>query len=1000
MILRSRDCAFLSYMKPIPQILLLGLASSALASEVKESRDSAWTPEQSQKAFVIDEAYEIQLVASEPLIVDPVEIAWSASGDLYVAEMRDYPLGGPDGKPISRIQKLKDTDNDGQMDQAVTFAGNLDHAQGLTPFRGGLIVTTRTQVLWLKDTNGDGVADVKQSLIEGFNPSFSQLQVSSPRWGLDGHLYLNNGLDTKEIYPNESEEKLNAARHNLRWDPWNKKLHIASGFGQFGAGFDDWGHHFDSSNRSPVMFAVLPYEGFSKFPGHTLSTDWENIAPFGPASRVYPLQITHTTSDAHAGTNTSACGVNVYRGNLLPDLKGRVYTCDPTGQLITEFEVPQANGSSLITKRTMINKEFIRSKDEWFRPVNVTTGPDGALYICDIYRQYIDHARFFPDEFLATANIRSGENQGRIWRVVPKGSKLKTLQQDLEKKSPAEWVALLNHDNAWQRENAQRLLLESTPSAEIAKAIQSLIEKSDTSAVGKLHGLWTLAAWLDKEPALKQNLSLDFTKILPSDKEKYASEILENVVLVQARYPQLFSELPKLLFTHAYQKGNARSQMLYLALVENKDSAKAELEVLEKSPTLLEDTWIQGIAMGRFQASSADILDLLLKANFFAKNTAEKRGLLLQLTKAALASKNAEQHKKLFTVIGNFDSKNEAWWQYTMLQGLAEGLPLSGLKSKSLTSFIAEPAENHEGSAGKSKELLALAEAIFKQPSSKPLVLEAAVPLMLYLPANSREAALKNTLSQNPSPEVSRASLTVLRKIGLEKLAPMLYEILPSTGPSLKQEIITLLTSNPKTVKTLFEKMVAKEVPSSLVDAETRWRYLVSKDPEILALAQQLFKKPSDNREKVIEQYRDVADKTGDAAKGKLVFQQNCMVCHSFQGEGIAVGPDISDVKAKDKIALLNDILDPNRMIEARWMGYQVNTTDGRILVGIVQSESGGNVVLTMPGGITESIPVAQIASQKSLDMSLMPVGLEGNITPENMADLLSFLRHESPNSK
>ncbi|RYD33444.1 MAG: hypothetical protein EOP86_13400, partial [Verrucomicrobiaceae bacterium] len=360
-------------------------AAPVLAASAEE-RETAWPPERTLASIEIDGPYEVRLAAAEPLVRDPVEMCWDAAGRCYVADMIDYPLGSPDGIPLSRVQQLIDDDHDGKFDRAVTFADRLDHVQGLLPHQGGLIATTRTQVLFLKDTDGDGVADVRKPLMAGFNPSFSQLQVSSPRWGLDGEVYFNNGLDSAQIYPVAEDgvakgETVAAAGSNLRWNPDTGQLHRAAGFGQYGGGFDDWGRHFCSSNRSPVMFAVVPLETLTGSNTAPPRAPWENIAPFGPDSRVYPLQITHTTSDAHSGTNTSACGLGVYRAHLMPELSGDIFVCDPTGQLITRFRKPVAAGGSLTTSRVGTQTEFFRSRDEWCRPVNITTGPDGALYV-------------------------------------------------------------------------------------------------------------------------------------------------------------------------------------------------------------------------------------------------------------------------------------------------------------------------------------------------------------------------------------------------------------------------------------------------------------------------------------------------------------------------------------------------------------------------------------------------------------------------------------------
>jgi putative heme-binding domain-containing protein len=202
-----------------------------------------------------------------------------------------------------------------------------------------------------------------------------------------------------------------------------------------------------------------------------------------------------------------------------------------------------------------------------------------------------------------------------------------------------------------------------------------------------------------------------------------------------------------------------------------------------------------------------------------------------------------------------------------------------------------------------------------------------------------------------------------------------------------------MLTSG-KTVKDFFERIDRGEVPKAFVDAETRWRYLRPNQP-LHDLAVKIFGSPSTDRAAVITSYADAAKLKGDATKGHQIFSTICIACHRLKGEGVDVAPDITDVRIKEKEALLSDILDPNRMVEARWMAYQIDTKDGRMVSGIVAAETSGEVTVKMAGGVTEVVPRGTIAKMKCLDASLMPVGLEAGISKEQMADLLAFLKGE-----
>ena len=826
--------------------------------DVRAGQDKPMTAEESQKLIQLDGPYEVQLVASEPLIFDPAEITWDAKGRMYVAEIRDYPFPkNPNDPPISRINQLIDDDGDGKMDRSVIFADKMDHVQGLLPYKDGLIATTRTEVLFVKDSDGDGKADVIESLIKGFNPRHAQLQVSAPRWGLDGCVHFNNGLDAKEIYPAASpKEIVEVPRSNFKWDPRTGKIAPTGGVGQYGGAFDDWGHHFYCSNRNPIMFTVMPYEAMTRNPHAGITENWENIAPYGAESRVYPLKITHTTADAHAGTNTAACGLGVYRGDLMPELKNNIFVCDPTGQLVTRYKV-EPNGASLKATRVGKNTEFFRSGDEWCRPVNVTTGPDGALYICDMYRHWIDHARFFPEEFVKTHDMREGENQGRIWRIVPKGTKK---------------------------------LVTQTP--------------------GKYHDV-PVVGW--------------------------GNEVLAN-------HPE------RAAFLNAQQVTDA--------------STLADL--LSKHP---EDAW-----MAKMVASSGDkklgtILSLL-GDSFFGSFSETKVATIRMLVGAAMADSEPEDVKALLSLLQREPGKL-LWWKPAVLQGLAK-LP-----------------KGHDDAAKEIAALQSRVDEVIADAKSTLGQKLAVLPLLGQRKWDKVQPILKDLLTTTQPAELTTAALALLKKFSIKSTEPFIYELLPQASPAIKGQLVAVLAAGAPLE--LLKRMERGEIPLALVDVEKRWGLQRGKG-ELRDLAVKLFGQPSADRAAVIASYMDCTKKLGDAAKGKAVFQTICIACHKIGDIGQEVGPPLADVKAKPPEGLLSDILDPNRMFEARWSAYQIETKDGKQLMGLVTGETTEAVTLTMMGGTKEIVQRSNVKEMKSLDRSLMPVGVEAGISKEQMSDLLAYL--------
>jgi putative membrane-bound dehydrogenase-like protein len=843
-------------------------ASGGSDIEVRHGQERPLSPAESMALIQLDGPYEVQLVASEPLVLDPVEVTWDAQGRMFVAEMRDYPLGPPKpGDPwLSQVSLLSDENGDGKMDKSVVFADHLDNVQGLLPYDGGLIATTRSQILFLKDTDGDGKADVQRPLIKGFNPRHSQLQVSSPRWGPDGWVHFNNGLDAKEIYPADAPDKVvGVPGSNFRWNPQTNEIQPTGGKGQYGGAFDDWGHHFYCSNRNPLMFTVMPYEAMLRNPQAGITQVHEDIATPGAETRVYPLKITHTTADAHAGTNTACSGLGVYRGDWMPELKNNVLVPDPTGQLITRYRI-EPHGSSLKATRVGERTEFFRSGDEWCRPVNVTTGPDGAIYVCDIYRRWIDHARFFPEEFVKANDMRQGEQQGRIWRIVPKG-----------------------------QGQAPKVM------------------------AGRYHDI-PAVGWGD-QPA-----------------------------------------------EHA-------ERTTFLKVPELKDAA-ALAAVLTVHP---DDPWMAKQVASVASQKMGQTLSLL-GDNFFANFSEPRSATLRTFAAGSLADADPADLKATLSLLQK-QPGTLLWWKPALLQGLAK---LPKAKGHALEAELAAAAQEITALQGQLDAIVSDRQAPLEQRL-------AVLPLLAQRKWEVVAPVMRQLLTAAESPELTEAALAVMKKFAATSTAPLIYELLPEAGPATKRALVPMLTANATTALALFQKMEKGEFPTAWVDVETRWRYQRGQG-EMASLAKKLFGEASGDRAAVVADYLICSTMSGNAERGKQVFAMMCTACHKHGEMGVDVGPPLADVKVKPPEALISDILDPNRMFEARWSAYQIDTQDGRSLSGLVTAESAEHVTVAMMGGAQETLPRAAIKTMKSLDRTLMPVGLEAAISKDQMADLLAFL--------
>ncbi|MCB1205110.1 MAG: DUF1080 domain-containing protein, partial [Verrucomicrobiae bacterium] len=934
------------------------------------------SPQESLKLWRVAGDYEVQLVASEPITCDPVDVTWDEKGRMFVAEMGDYPLPVEDGGPyLSRIRLLSDTDGDGVMDKAVTWAAGLDHVQGLMPMKGGILATTRTAILFLEDTDGDDIADVKKTLFTLNEPGHNQLQVSSPRYGLDNHVWLCNGLDGKQIYPgNEPDKKLDITRLNLRYDPRTGNIETVTGAGQFGGTLDDFNHHFFCSNRNPAMFAVMPLEAVKRNPLAGITVGHEDIQPAG--APVHPMNLSHTTSAAHAGTHTAACGIGVYRGDLMPDLAGNIFVCDPTGQLVTRNRLVPA-GASFVAERIADDLDFFVSGDEWSRPVQVRTGPDGGLYVCDMYRRFIDHARFFPEDFSKSHYMRAGFDQGRIWRVVPKGAK-PAPPAALPTGDTAALVSLLKDGNGEIRSTAQRLLVEHQDTSAVP-LLESLL-KSSTDSRTKAHALWTLAG-------LKA-LKADHLRPILVESAERESGLLENGLLA-SRETGLDPDLAD-AFVASLKKDAPRYRFLAIALHPEMKVPAAELaKWVAAAPS---DAWLRKAIFSSQPDLASEILSGLLNDKvFLAKASAETGPVLMDFARLVSARGKLEEIAQILAHLGGEPGAN----QFALVSGLSEGLARSPLKQRSLGALVAAKLPELGDGTAALESLLAKATEIALDRKVAEEARIAALALVAQRPWEEKKAVVTTLISLSESPAIQTEACRILSRDKRETVADFFFERWNSLTPAARTEALNLITASPATGLVLMKKMKAGEISPGLMPPMTRWSYGRSTNEEIKALALELFGSANDDRAAVIASYREaLSQHTGDPEKGALVFQKAaCITCHQVGGSGVEVGPSLNDVKIKPAEALLTDILDPNRAVEERWVSQTVEATDGRILAGLVHGEDASAITLRMPGGVTMTVAKAEVKSLSSTGLSLMPVGLEAAISKEDMADLIAFLK-------
>ena len=929
------------------------------------------SPEESQKLWQIDsDQYEIQIAAAEPVTCDPVDVAWDAQGRMFVAEMGDYPTPSYSGRFLSRIRLLSDTDGDGRMDRAVTWADDLNHVQGLLPLNDGLLVTTWNQILFLKDTDSDDKADVREELFISNAPRHNQLQVSCPRWGLDNAIYLNNGLDGKEIHAaSQPDDKVTITRLNLRYDPITGKIQPVTGVGQYGASIDDYGRRFFCSNRNPAMFAVIPLSAVHRNPLAGITIGHEDIQP--PGAPVRPVAVSHTTAVAHAGTHTAACGLVVYRNDLTPDLNGNLFVCDPTSQLVTRNRLV-AKGASFEAKRIGDTREFLASGDEWSRPVHLKQGPDGALYIVDMYRRFIDHARFFPEAFSQSHYMRAGLDHGRIWRLVPKNAKPTAITPLPE--SVEGLVAELASPIGWRRTNAHRLLVQRSNEISTDDLRNHLLAGADSRA--KVRAMWILKA-------VKQLSSGDVVQLLHDDDPRVVQCAIEMGSLHFADSKEVVAVMATLS-----NHDDARVRCLSMAMAVDGQPAPNGAELIQRDTT---DVWGRRAFSSAFGDHAGEVLRDLLSTTTFVADPRPGRAETLQ-SFATLAAAHGDFDRIGETIGLLSDEAN--WVHFSILRGLNEGLR-KGSGPKSLAGLISKPPKQFAGNGKRLSSFLDQATKLALDTDQDEVDRIAALPLVAQQGYEKTAQVADELLSPNESAAIQTAACRSLSRFPRDKVAQFFFDRWDDLPPTPIREAVTIIARSPKTGLELMKLMKAGKIQKNLMPPMTRWSYGRSSNPDVKALAIELFGETSNDRAKVVNQYRAaLSNHTGDAKRGLAVFKKaTCINCHQIGEIGGKVGPLLTDVRAKPAEALVSDILDPNRAIEERWIGANILTTSGQTFTGLIQADDGAGVTLVTADGQKRLVPRDEIEVFKSTGVSLMPVGMEKVISTSEMADLIAFLK-------
>jgi putative membrane-bound dehydrogenase-like protein len=976
---------------------LVWVATDLLAGLPAAPSSSPLTPIREGDSFrFADDNLSAELVAAEPDAISPVAIAWDADGRLFVAEMIDYPTALTGG----RVRLLEDRDGDGHYERATVFAEQLPFPTSVLPWRDGVLVCAAPDILFLKDNDGDGRADERHALFTGFGQGNQQLRVNGLTWGLDNWVYGANGRSDGEVRAVEVQVgsgwamagpalvRTNSLRgRDFQFRPATGEFEAIAGRSQFGTTFDDWGNRFLSWNTMPFRHVVIESRYLDRVPLLSGMDASQNLQPPGDDGRVFPLtappQVFNNESQTHF--NASA-GTSVYRGDALGGAyQGNLFAGEPLRNLVhRRILVPK--GVTFEALRGEEDKEFLASADPWFHPVNFATGPDGALYVVDFYRLFVEHPGYVPEEMRDKVDWRVGAEHGRIWRIRPKTWKPRGPRPRLSNAKSAELVKHLDDANAWWRQTAQRLLIERQDLSAVP-ALERLVRTS-RQPLGRLHAL----AALDRLASLS-------TKLLLMALQDPDARLRENAIRLTESFlghkadshskSEQFSELFQRLTGLAKDVDPHVRRQLALSAGEFPDQGGFFIiSVLAASG--MDDPWQSLAVLSGVGSKAWDLWSSLADthSDLVREPTDAQAAFLERL--ASIVGASREERNLSDAVLWMAANRDKPFGRLALFCSLAEGARQNSGLRRVLDSALIPAAPPEISASDLPTQAATIAAA---SDSSLPSKLVAIRALGILNPPNGPELLQSFLLPDRPA-AVQSTSANALSDLNDRPSALMVFSNWNQFGSTTRRQLIAAASRSSAFATALIDAVEHGAIEAAEVDSSTRQALQKNPDFELRQRAEGLFKRAvATDRERVIREFQPATQLKGDRVKGAAIFGRTCLQCHAMQGRGNAIGPNLYSVASQPKETLLVNILDPSRQVTPDYVTYTLTTSEGETLNGLIPVESASSVTLRRPNAADITVQRARIKVLKAEGRSLMPDGLEQGLTQQDVADLLEFIR-------
>jgi putative membrane-bound dehydrogenase-like protein len=966
-------------------------------------------PAESVKHMALPGDLEAKLFVAEPEIAKPITLAWDHRGRLWIVETTDYPNNlQPPGQGHDRIKICEDTDGDGKADKFTVFAEGLSIPTSITFANGGLIAHEIPNTIFLKDTDGDDKADVKKILFTGWGTDDTHAGPSNLRYALDNWIYGIVGYSG--FRGTVGGESFRFAQGFYRFKPDGSKLEFLRNTdnNSWGVGFSEEGLVFGSTaNGCPSVFLPIPNRYYESVRGWS-SRVLHNIAD---SYRFFPVTESVRQVDWFGGF-TAGAGHALYTARTYPKQywNGTAFVSEPTGHLVATFTL-HPDGADFVSHNAW---NLVASDDEWTSPILADVGPDGQVWVIDWYNYIVQHnptpRGFKTGKGNAYETPLRDKTHGRIYRLVSKSGKASPFVR-LDPSDASSLVAGLKSDNMLWRLHAQRVLIERG-NKDVTPELVRLVKDNSVDAIGlntaAIHALWALqglgaidgdaraavvAALRHASAGVRRNA----VEVLPRD-VKSGSDVVEANLLsdpdAQVRLAALLalSERPA-----SVELGKAVAHATVSGLLE-----------VDGSPSLLDggvvaaaahaDGFLKALLSERAERPlSGPVLNVVERvAEHWARGTPGADGV------SALLVAMSEGQPKVSDAIVSGLSRG---WPQNHPVKLDEAREKTVLRLMSALSPAARgrlvSLAGRWGTQGLSKYAAEIASgflATTKDEAKSERERIAAARQLIELRNADPEAPreLLELISPRTSPNLATGFVEAIGSSEAAGTGQTLTSRLDGLTPAVRPAALRVLLSRADWTTALMDGIDQGKIQLAELTLDQKQALTSHPNRRIAGRARNLLAKggglPDRDRQKVIDTLAPTVLNGGDASKGKLVFKDQCLKCHILNGEGGKVGPDLTGMAAHPREELLIHILDPSRSVEGNFVQYSVATNDGRVLNGLMASESKSAIELLDAEGKTHTIQREDIEEMSASRKSLMPEGFEKQVSPSGIADLLAFL--------